>query len=175
MENETRLSARIGALEAELRKERENAAEKLALLESASQALVNQFQALAGEILDAKAKTFAEGSQKELGNLLAPLQTQLKEFREKVEQAQGDSKTGVTRLETLIGTLGTLNQQLTEEARNLSTALRGSAKTQGDWGEFIFATCWTRPACAKARSTNSSSPSRRRPKAVSGRGRCART
>jgi DNA recombination protein RmuC len=138
MESETRLSTRIGALEAELRKERENAAEKLTLLESARQALVNQFQALAGEILDAKAKTFAEGSKSELGNLLAPLQTQLKEFRDKVEQAQGDSKTGVTRLETLIGTLGTLNQQLTVEARNLSTALRGSSKAQGDWGEFIL-------------------------------------
>ena len=138
MENETPLSARISALDAELRKERESAAEKLALLETARQALVNQFQALAGEILEAKAKTFAEGSQKELGTLLAPLQTQLKEFRDKVEQAQGDSKTGVTRLETLIGTLGTLNQQLTEEARNLSTALRGSSKTQGDWGEFIL-------------------------------------
>jgi DNA recombination protein RmuC len=138
IESERVHSARISGLEAELRKERENAAEKLALLDSARQALVNQFQALAGEILESKAKTFAEGSQKELGTLLAPLQTQLKEFRDKVEQAQSDSKTGVTRLETLIGTLGTLNQQLTAEARNLSTALRGSAKTQGDWGEFIL-------------------------------------
>ena len=138
IENERLQSARISALDAELRKERESAAEKLALLESAKQALVNQFQALAGEILETKARTFAEGSQKELGTLLAPLQIQLKEFREKVEQAQSDSRTGVTRLETLIGTLGTLNQQLTTEARNLSTALRGSAKAQGDWGEFIL-------------------------------------
>ena len=138
IENERLHSARISGLEAELRKERENAAEKLALLEGAKQALANQFQSLAAEILETKAKTFSEGSQKELGTLLAPLQTQLREFREKVEQAQTDSKTGVTRLETLIGTLGTLNKQLTEEARNLSTALRGSAKTQGDWGEFIL-------------------------------------
>jgi DNA recombination protein RmuC len=138
IESERIQSARISALEAELRKERESAAEKLALLETAKQALAHQFQALAAEILDTKAKNFAEGSQKELGTLLAPLQTQLREFREKVEQAQSDSKTGVTRLETLIGTLGGLNQQLTEEARNLSTALRGSAKAQGDWGEFIL-------------------------------------
>ena len=54
-----------------------------------------------------------------------------------MEQAQSDSKTGVTKLETLIGTLGGLNQQLTEEARNLTTALRGSSKAQGDWGELI--------------------------------------
>jgi DNA recombination protein RmuC len=138
VENERQLSTRVGTLEAELRKERESATEKLALLESSKQALANQFQALAADILETKAKTFTEGSQKELGTLLAPLQTQLREFREKVEQAQSDSKTGVTRLETLIGTLGTLNQQLTEEARHLSTALRGSAKTQGDWGEFIL-------------------------------------
>lgn len=138
MESERVHSARISGLEAELRKERENAAEKLALLETAKQALANQFQALAAEILDTKTKSFAEGSQKELGTLLAPLQMQLREFREKVEQAQTDSKTGVTRLETLIGSLGNLNQQLTEEARNLSSALRGSAKAQGDWGEFIL-------------------------------------
>jgi len=138
LENEIIQSARIKELETEVRNEQKNATEKLALLETAKQALVNQFQALAGEILETKAKTFAEGSQKELGTLLAPLQTQLKEFREKVEQAQTDSRTGVTRLETLIGTLGTLNQQLTAEARNLSTALRGSAKAQGDWGEFIL-------------------------------------
>jgi DNA recombination protein RmuC len=66
------------------------------------------------------------------------LRDQIKEFRDKVEQAQSDSKTGVTKLETLIGTLGGLNQQLTDEARNLSSALRGSSKAQGDWGEFIL-------------------------------------
>jgi DNA recombination protein RmuC len=138
IETERRLSAQVSGLKVELDKERESAAEKLALLEEAKRALANQFQALAADILENKAKTFSEGSQKELGTLLAPLQAQLREFRERVEQAQSDSKTGVTRLETLIGSLGTLNQQLTKEARNLSTALRGSAKTQGDWGEFIL-------------------------------------
>jgi len=137
-EEQRRQSARASALEAELRMERESMTEKLALLESAKQALAHQFEILAGEVLEKKARSFAESSQSDLGNLLSPLQNQLKEFREKVEQVQVDSTSGVTRLETLIGTLGTLNQQLTEEARNLSTALRGSAKAQGDWGEFIL-------------------------------------
>ncbi len=131
-------AARISQLEAELNNERQNMAEKIALLESAKQALAHQFEALAANVLDQKSKTFSEGSQKELGTLLTPLREQIKEFREKVEQAQSDSKTGVTKLETLIGTLNGLNQQLSEEARNLTTALRGSAKTQGDWGEFIL-------------------------------------
>jgi DNA recombination protein RmuC len=99
--------------------------------------LTQEFKVLANDILKENSKSFTEGSQKELGTLLTPLKTQIEEFRKKVEEAQSDSKTGVTKLETLIGALGGLNQQLTEEARNLTTALRGSSKTQGDWGELI--------------------------------------
>jgi len=136
-DSERTLTARISQLEADLRNERQNLAEKVALLETAKKSLSDQFQALAGEILEQKSKVFAEASQKDLGTLIAPLQTQIKEFREKVEQAQSDSKLGVNTLQTLIGNLNSMNQQLTAEARNLTTALRGSAKAQGDWGELI--------------------------------------
>jgi DNA recombination protein RmuC len=134
----SRSAARIAELNAKLENEQKNMAEKVALLEGAKKALADQFQALAGEILDQKSKTFSEGSQKEIGNLLGPLKTQIEDFRKKVEEAQTDSKTGVARLEGLIGNLGSVNQQLAEEAKNLSSALRGSAKAQGDWGEFIL-------------------------------------
>jgi DNA recombination protein RmuC len=136
-ETERDQAARIGKLEAELISEKENLAEKLVILENAKQALANQFEALAGKILDEKSKTFSDANKTELGHLLNPLRDQITEFRTKVEQAQTDSKTGVTKLETLIGTLGGLNLQLAEEARNLTTALRGSSKAQGDWGELI--------------------------------------
>jgi DNA recombination protein RmuC len=131
-------AAQISQLEADLKNERQNLAEKLTLLEEAKTALSNQFQALAAQILDEKSKSFSEGSQKEIGNLLNPLKTQIEDFRKKVEEAQTDSKTGVATLQGLIGGLSSLNQQLTEQARNLTTALRGSAKAQGDWGEFIL-------------------------------------
>src|SRR6185437_2803083 len=138
VDSERTLAARVEGLEAELRAERQSLAEKVALLEEAKKTLADKFEALAGEILEKKSKSFSEGSQKELGTLLEPLKAQLKDFREKVEKAQSDSNTGVTKLETLIGALSGLNQQLAEEARSLSTALRGSAKAQGDWGEFIL-------------------------------------
>jgi DNA recombination protein RmuC len=131
-------ATRVGELEANLRNEKQSLAEKVALLEAAKESLANHFEVLAGEILEKKSKSLAEGSQNELGNLLTPLREQIKEFREKVEKVQVDSNVGVTKLETLIGTLGSMNQQLSEEARNLTTALRGSAKAQGDWGEFIL-------------------------------------
>jgi DNA recombination protein RmuC len=100
--------------------------------------LTQQFKLLSAEILKENSKTFSEGSQKELGNLLNPLREQIKEFREKVEKAQNDSNVGVAKLEGLIGNLGSVNQQLAAEAKGLATALRGSAKAQGDWGEFIL-------------------------------------
>lgn len=132
------LAAQKSRLEAELKSERELGQEKSALLADAKETLANHFKALAGEILDEKSKSFAEGSQKEIGNLLTPLKTQIEDFKKKVEEAQSDSKTGVATLQGLIGGLSNLNQQLTEQARDLATALRGSSKTQGDWGEFIL-------------------------------------
>ena len=100
--------------------------------------LTQQFKLLSAEILKENSKTFSEGSQKELGNLLNPLREQIKEFREKVEKAQNDSNVGVAKLEGLIGNLGSVNKQLADEAKGLATALRGSSKAQGDWGEFIL-------------------------------------
>lgn len=137
-ETASRHVARISQLEAELANEQRSLAEKIALLETAETKLANQFQKLAQDILEQKTKAFAEGSQKEIGTLLTPLKTQIEDFRKKVEEAQSDSKTGVTKLETLVNALNSMNQQISEDARNLTTALRGSAKAQGDWGEFIL-------------------------------------
>lgn len=131
-------AARISELEAQLAAEQTKTEENIAAIKKAESAFANHFQTLATEILEQKSKTFAEGSQKELGTLLTPLRTQIEDFRKKVEEAQTDSKTGVTKLETLVNALNSMNQQISDDARNLTTALRGSAKTQGDWGEFIL-------------------------------------
>ncbi len=99
--------------------------------------LTQQFKLQAYEILKEISKSFSEGSQKELGTLLTPLKTQIEDFRKKVEEAQSDSKTGVTTLQTLIGDLSGLNKQLSQEAHNLTTALLGSSSDQGGWGEEV--------------------------------------
>ncbi|HWT65089.1 MAG TPA: DNA recombination protein RmuC [Terracidiphilus sp.] len=131
-------AARISELEAQLNAEQKKTEEKIVLLETAKKTLADQFNALAADILDQKSKTFAEGSQKEIGTLLNPLREQIKEFREKVEKVQTESSNGVTELKTLVGTLGNLNQALTQEAHNLATALRRDTKMQGNWGETIL-------------------------------------
>jgi DNA recombination protein RmuC len=85
-----------------------------------------------------EAKMTLEAKELAIKNLLDPLKGQIDDFRKKVEEAQSDSKTGVTELRTLIGTLGNLNKALTEEAHNLATALRHDTKAQGNWGETIL-------------------------------------
>ncbi|HEY1160913.1 MAG TPA: DNA recombination protein RmuC [Terracidiphilus sp.] len=131
-------AASIGKLEAELRSERANLAEKLAILDNAKQALVNQFQALAGEILETKSKAFSETNKNELGTLLDPLKIQIKEFRDKVEEAQRESLIGRTEMASELKQLKDLNENLSAEAHSLSTALRQDTQKQGHWGEFIL-------------------------------------
>jgi DNA recombination protein RmuC len=133
-----RLATTIAELNGKLESERKTLPEKIAVLEAATKAFSEHFKSVGTEVLERVSKTHAEGSQKELGNLLNPLREQINDFRKKVEEVQIDSKTGVTELKTLIGTMGSLNQALTAEAHNLATALRRDTKAQGNWGETIL-------------------------------------
>ena len=131
-------SAENSRLSTALQKEQESAQEKLKLLTDARVELTHQFEALAGKILDEKSIKFTEQNKTNLDQLLSPLRVQIQDFRGKVEEAQKDSLAGRVELRGKLDLLEKLNQQLTTEAHNLTTALRGSSKTQGDWGEFIL-------------------------------------
>lgn len=133
-------AARVEAAEmrAALDAERSGAAEKIAVLTQAREELSNQFKALANEILEQKSKAFTEQNQANLTNLLTPLREKFGEFQQKVESLEKDGITGRTELRTQIESLRTLNERLSADAANLVTALKGSSKTQGDWGEFVL-------------------------------------
>jgi len=118
--------------------ERTSAQEKLQLLTEARTALSDQFKTLANDILEEKAKRFAEQNQQNLGTLLDPLRTQLSEFKGKVEEVyvkEGQERFALTEQ---VKQLMELNKTLSRDATNLTNALKGSAKTQGNWGELIL-------------------------------------
>jgi DNA recombination protein RmuC len=118
--------------------ERASAQEKLQLLTEAKTALSDQFKTLATEILEEKSKRFAEQNQQNLGTLLDPLRTQLSEFKGKVEEVyvkEGQERFALTEQ---VKQLMELNKTLSRDATNLTNALKGSAKTQGNWGELIL-------------------------------------
>ena len=111
---------------------------KLRVLQDAKVALSDQFKSLANDILEEKSKRFAEQNQLNLGTLLDPLRTQLSEFKGKVEEVYVQEGKDRSALSEQVRQLMAMNQTLSRDATNLTNALKGSAKTQGNWGELIL-------------------------------------
>lgn len=132
------LSTDLSELRTRTDDERQHAAEKLQLLVEAKEQLSNQFKALANDILEEKAKRFSEQNQTTIGQLLEPLKTQLTEFKGKVEEVYVQEGKDRSALSEQVKQLVTMNQTLSQEAKNLTSALKGQAKTQGNWGELIL-------------------------------------
>lgn len=118
--------------------ERRQNDEKLALLNNAREQLSNQFKALANEILEEKSKRFTEQNQTNIGQLLEPLKVKLTEFQGKVEEVYIQEGKERSALASQVKHLMDLNRQLSDDAHNLTRALKGSSKTQGNWGEMIL-------------------------------------
>ena len=132
------LNAQIAALNTQLTQERSQNLEKIALLQNAREELSSQFKNLANDILEEKSKRFSEQNQQSLGQLLEPLKTRLQEFQGKVEQVYVQEGKDRSALAEQVRQLMELNRTVSQEANNLTRALKGSNKTQGTWGELIL-------------------------------------
>ncbi|MDR5750203.1 MULTISPECIES: DNA recombination protein RmuC [unclassified Caballeronia] len=133
-----RLTEELTELRTSAEAEQKHAEEKLHLLTQAKEELSAQFKTLATEILEEKSKRFTEQNQSNLDQLLEPLKTRLREFQGKVEEVYIQEGKDRTALAEQVKQLHALNQALSEDAKNLTSALKGSSKTQGNWGELIL-------------------------------------
>lgn len=127
-----------GRISAELKAEREQSEQKIALLLEAKESLTDQFKNLANEILEEKSRRFAEQNHTSLGLLLDPLKLKITEFQTKVEDVYVKEGKDRTALAEQVRQLLDLNQSLSHDAKNLTRALKGSSKTQGSWGELVL-------------------------------------
>lgn len=137
-EHTSHLQTQLAAQATQLEAERRAAHDKLALLAEAREALSHQFKSLANDILEEKSRRFAEQNQLSLGRLLDPLRSRLADFQGRVEQfydAEGKQRSALAQQ---VHQLLQLNQALSEDAKNLTQALKGSTKAQGNWGELIL-------------------------------------
>jgi DNA recombination protein RmuC len=126
------------AIEARLLSETNSSAEKIKLLQDAKEQLSASFEALANKILEEKSKKFAEQNMESLGNLLNPFKEKISEFQTKVETVYNTETKDRVALGEQVRQLMMLNQTLSQDAKNLTSALRGSSKTQGTWGELVL-------------------------------------
>ena len=135
IEDERRnLLARVQEFSAELAGEKQ----KTAGLEESRGALKAEIENLAHSILEDKSRRFTEQNRTQLEQLLGPLSERIKEFRVKVEEAYGKENDARTELRAEVKRLSDLNQTVSREAANLAGALKGQAKTRGNWGEMIL-------------------------------------
>lgn len=94
-----------------------------------------EFKNIATEVLEDKKKIFVDENKKELNTILDPFKTNLTEFRDKVEATRKEDIQDMTSLKKEIESLKELNSQLSDDAKNLATALKSDVKMQGGWGE----------------------------------------
>ncbi|HQU61374.1 MAG TPA: DNA recombination protein RmuC, partial [Saprospiraceae bacterium] len=95
-----------------------------------------EFENLANRLLEEKSQKFTLQNQEQLNGLLGPLRDKIKTFEEGIERRFLEETKDRVSLKKEIEHLRELNQQLSQDANNLASALKGDNKTQGDWGEI---------------------------------------
>ena len=100
--------------------------------------LRKDFELLANKILEEKSNKFTEQNKENIKNILNPLQEKIQTFEKKVEDTQKESISMHSALKEQLLGLKDLNQQMTKEATNLTRALKGDSKMQGNWGELVL-------------------------------------
>ncbi len=96
------------------------------------------FENIANKILDDKTRKFTEQNKDNLKIILDPLGARIREFQQKVEEVYEKEAKERFSLGREVKNLVELNQKISEEANNLTNALKGNSKKQGDWGQMIL-------------------------------------
>lgn len=97
-----------------------------------------QFENLANKIFEENSSKFSRQNQFNLSQVLDPLKEKIKDFEEKVRLSHKESSEQSSALKEQLSSLRILGQQMSEEARSLSQALKGDTKKQGYWGELVL-------------------------------------
>ena len=134
-----KLMARMRESDIRLQSERQSSAEKLALQAQAEERLQQQFENLANKIFDNKTDSFRDLNKTSIELLLTPLQTQLEGFKQQVQSVYSNEAKERHSLQAEVARLQQVYQLMSSETANLTKALKGDNKQQGNWGEIILA------------------------------------
>ncbi len=144
IETEKELAALRASTAAEIAALRERSAEQRAAeraeREKSEETLRLQFRNLAGEILGEQSRQFRQTNKEALDILLKPFRDNIVDFRERVERIYSHENEQRGELKNELRNLMELNRRITTETTNLTNALKGNSKVQGDWGEVLLDT-----------------------------------
>jgi DNA recombination protein RmuC len=120
-------------------------------IEKLQEKFTKEFENLANKIFEEKGNKFTEQNKEKLSEILNPLRDKISEFERKVEETSKESIKGNASLREQLQMLKEMNQKITQEATNLTNALKGQSKTQGNWGEFILESILEKSGLVKGR------------------------
>ena len=129
------LKSQLAAQNENLQKLLDSQKEEIAKMQEVAK---TEFQNLANKILEEKTLKFTEQNQQNLKNILNPLQEKITDFEKKVENTHKESIDYHAALRQQIIGLKDLNVQMSKETVNLTKALKGDSKIQGNWGELVL-------------------------------------
>ena len=112
--------------------------EKTGELEQLQEKFTKDFEIVAQKILDDKSSKFTLQNKQNLDIILKPLQEKIQHFEKRVEETNKEAIDRTSALREQIKGLTALNEQMTKEANNLTKALKGDSKMQGNWGELVL-------------------------------------
>ena len=115
-----------------------SAGEKIELLQAAREQMKAEFSVLANRIFQEKSEKMVQDNKSSLDTTLGPLKTQLTDFRKRVEDVYDKETRDRVSLRAELEQLKQLNTRMSEDAVNLTRALKGDKKTQGNWGEVVL-------------------------------------
>ena len=107
-------------------------------VEQLQEKFTKEFENLANKILDEKSNKFTEQNKENMKNILSPLQDKIQLFEKKVEDTHKESIDYHAALRQQILGLSEMNAQMSKETINLTKALKGDSKMQGNWGELVL-------------------------------------
>jgi DNA recombination protein RmuC len=121
-----------------LNAQRERLAEQEQYLQQVQSKFKLEFENIANKLLDDKSKNFTEHNRANMDVILNPFKEKLKDFEDKVDKVYKAEAEERNILKGVISQLMDLNKQISDEAQNLTKALKGDSKKQGNWGEVIL-------------------------------------
>ncbi len=137
-EKSEKLTSENSTLKSDFNNLQTKLSEQKSEIENLQEKFTKEFENLANRIFEEKGSKFSEQNKEKLNEILNPLKEKISDFEKKVEETNKESIRGNASLREQLQMLKEMNQQITQEAKNLTTALKGQSKTQGNWGEFIL-------------------------------------
>ncbi|WPC04714.1 DNA recombination protein RmuC [Pseudomonas benzenivorans] len=129
------LSSEHTELKTTLSQREENFQEQMTQLADARKSLTQEFENLANKIFEEKGKTFTQTSQTSIDGMLKPFREQIEGFQKRINEVHDASLQGNTSLNSEIKKVLEIGLQMSKEANNLTSALKGDSQQRGAWGE----------------------------------------